>query len=196
VKRSIEVDPAPVSEEESAALTPARKRLRRNLTEELRNAASSTSAPLSSTKNASEATVAEGGPSSILVSSESGSEQQADVFAAFAEGWPALRERLAVMRSDISGLSALSDTCGEASGLLPSPDSPSVLLDDEVEDASAFVAHNSEAEDLSDNEEEGEVAVADNSSEVINWDAPDDLPFHERGFMRRDKERRLKASWK
>ncbi|KAF3029598.1 hypothetical protein E8E12_000516 [Didymella heteroderae] len=44
-------------------------------------------------------------------------------------------------------------------------------------------------------EEDEEVAVAASGSEVVDWDAPDELPLHERGFMRRDRERRLKAGW-
>ncbi|KAF3041986.1 hypothetical protein E8E12_009980 [Didymella heteroderae] len=58
VKRSIKIDPTQLSKEESAAPTLARKKLRRTLTRELRNATSSTSAPSSSTKNASKAPVA------------------------------------------------------------------------------------------------------------------------------------------
>ena len=42
--------------------------------------------------------------------------------------------------------------------------------------------------------EDKEVAVAASGSKVVNWDALDELPLHKRGFMRRDRERRLKAS--
>ena len=42
--------------------------------------------------------------------------------------------------------------------------------------------------------EDKEVAVAASGSKVVNWDALDKLPLHKRGFMRRDRERCLKAS--
>ena len=44
--------------------------------------------------------------------------------------------------------------------------------------------------------EDKEVAVAASSSKVVNQDALDKLPLYKQGFIRRDRERCLKASQK